>query len=221
MPFEGAGAISDWHLTLPKAFRQFDYQTITEVILSISYTAEHDGALRDRVEAGNALVVQSIRHYLSNNSVARLFSLRQDFSNAFTRLLHSDVGTSLSVVIDDRHFPAYLRGQSLRVQRGLVLLRTHDASVPAGFQLTIDGVVIGGFTKAGRPGDLPGQDLPSAFTANLRNSHTLSVTTVGDLAPAAGVESESSVVDPDKLLDILLYVEYRLAGTGFTGEDSL
>jgi hypothetical protein len=214
MPFEGAGAISDWHLTLPGAFPQFDYQTITEVILSISYTARQDGGLRGRVELGNALVRQSIRHYLTNNSAARLFSLRQDFSSAFTRLLHAEVGTTLSIVIDDRHFPPYLRGESLRVQRGLVLLRTHDASVPREFQLTIDGVAIGEFTKAGRPGDLPGQDLPSEFTRNLRSAHTLSVTGVGDLAPESGVGTETSVVDPDKLLDILFYVEYRIGDAG-------
>src|SRR5262249_44988155 len=46
MPFEGLGAISQWQLTLPKAFKQFDYQTINDVIVSISYTAEQDGVLR-------------------------------------------------------------------------------------------------------------------------------------------------------------------------------
>src|SRR5262249_47875671 len=37
MPFEGAGAVSSWRLVLPKSFRQFDYQTITDVILHLSY----------------------------------------------------------------------------------------------------------------------------------------------------------------------------------------
>src|SRR5690606_35529344 len=60
MPFEGLGAISAWALSLPKAFRQFDYQTINDVILSISYTAEQDGTLRDRVEAQNAALEGSI-----------------------------------------------------------------------------------------------------------------------------------------------------------------
>lgn len=50
MPFEGAGAISDWKLKLPKNFRQFDYQTISDVILHISYTAESDENLRIEVE---------------------------------------------------------------------------------------------------------------------------------------------------------------------------
>jgi hypothetical protein len=210
MPFEGAGAISAWHLELPKTFRQFDYQTITEVILSISYTAEQDSGLRSRVEADNATVADSALDYLKRNSVARLFSLRQDFSGAFTRLLHASLGTSLSIVIDDRHFPAFLRGRPLRVERALVLLRTWNAAVPTGFQLTIDGATARTFTKAGQPGELPGQDLPSAFRSNLRGTHTLSVAAAGNLAPAARTPDDPSTIDPEKLLDILLYVEFRL-----------
>ena len=56
MPFEGAGAISRWRLSLPDNFRQFDYQTINDVMISISYTAEHDGVLRERVEDNNAAI---------------------------------------------------------------------------------------------------------------------------------------------------------------------
>ena len=44
MPFEGAGAISDWSLTLPKTLRVFDYTTISDVIVHIDYTADHHAA---------------------------------------------------------------------------------------------------------------------------------------------------------------------------------
>src|SRR5262249_26361296 len=84
MPFEGLGAISQWHLTLPKSFRQFDYQAIKDVTLSISYTAEQDGALRSLVEAQNAALEGSILNYFSKSPLRRLLSLRQDFSPAFT-----------------------------------------------------------------------------------------------------------------------------------------
>src|SRR5262249_16203366 len=33
MPFEGSGVISSWGLELPQLFQQFDYNTITDVIL--------------------------------------------------------------------------------------------------------------------------------------------------------------------------------------------
>ena len=41
LPFEGSGAISEWQLELPadEVDRQFDYDTIADVILHIRYTA--------------------------------------------------------------------------------------------------------------------------------------------------------------------------------------
>jgi hypothetical protein len=209
MPFEGAGAISEWRLELPKAFRQFDYQTITEVILSISYTAEQDGDLRRRVEDDHA-AAENILNFLQHNSLSRMFSLRQDFSGAFTRLLHAHPGTGVSIVIEDGQFPAFLRTRPLVVDRALVLLRTRDAAVPAGLRLNIDGASITTFTTARRPGELPGQDLPRVFQDHLRGTHTLSVEAVGpDLSPAGRAPDDTLVIDPEKLLDILLYVEYH------------
>jgi hypothetical protein len=44
LPFEGAGAISTWsiELTEDKALQQFDYDTISDVILHLKYTARED-----------------------------------------------------------------------------------------------------------------------------------------------------------------------------------
>ncbi len=41
-PFVGAGAISEWRLELPPQLQTFDYQSITDVVLNISYTAEEN-----------------------------------------------------------------------------------------------------------------------------------------------------------------------------------
>ena len=43
LPFEGAGAISEWRLELPRDLRQFDYDTISDVILHMRYTAREGG----------------------------------------------------------------------------------------------------------------------------------------------------------------------------------
>ena len=43
LPFEGAGAISQWRLELPQNFRQFDYQAITDVIMHVRYTSSEGG----------------------------------------------------------------------------------------------------------------------------------------------------------------------------------
>ena len=45
LPFEGAGAISTWHLKMNQdvKFRQFDHSTITDVIIHMNYTAREGG----------------------------------------------------------------------------------------------------------------------------------------------------------------------------------
>lgn len=41
LPFENSGIVSEWQLELPADVRQFDYDTISDVILHVRYTA-HD-----------------------------------------------------------------------------------------------------------------------------------------------------------------------------------
>lgn len=53
LPFEGAGAISKWRIELPTEIRQFDYHTISDVILQIRYTAK-DGGERLKLAASRA-----------------------------------------------------------------------------------------------------------------------------------------------------------------------
>ncbi|MCC6874872.1 MAG: hypothetical protein IT378_11255, partial [Sandaracinaceae bacterium] len=54
LPFEGAGAVSRWRLTLPKAVRAFNYRDIQDVLVHVAYDAEYSGTLRDALEAGPA-----------------------------------------------------------------------------------------------------------------------------------------------------------------------
>jgi hypothetical protein len=49
MPFEGAGAVSSWQVSLPRTIRAFDYSTISDVLLHLGYTAEEDEGLREAV----------------------------------------------------------------------------------------------------------------------------------------------------------------------------
>lgn len=44
VPFEGAGAISNWNLELPTAVKLFDYNTIADVVMHIKYTAREGGS---------------------------------------------------------------------------------------------------------------------------------------------------------------------------------
>ncbi len=52
LPFEGAGAISVWKFELPETFRSFDYSSISDLILSMNYTAKDGGdAFKTDVES--------------------------------------------------------------------------------------------------------------------------------------------------------------------------
>ncbi|GFF59311.1 hypothetical protein IFM46972_11349 [Aspergillus udagawae] len=50
-PFEGAGAISEWQIHLPEKRKQFDYRTISDVVMHLRYTAvDSSGRLEETVE---------------------------------------------------------------------------------------------------------------------------------------------------------------------------
>jgi hypothetical protein len=94
--------------------------------LHISYTAEEDGVFRDKVEEVNAVVAGSLLHYLKNQPLGRLFSLRQDFSGAFNRLLRSSKDTPVKIELTDQHLPIFLQEWDIKVSGARLVLRTVD-----------------------------------------------------------------------------------------------
>jgi len=101
LPFEGAGAVSEWSLELfsdlpsnnpdpgnpdfGKFLRQFDYSTISDAILHVKYTAKEDaGAFKNGA-------VAHLRDYFSQDgatSSLRMFNLRQEFPTQWHRFLN-------------------------------------------------------------------------------------------------------------------------------------
>lgn len=121
LPFEGAGAISTWRLELPSAVRAFDYDTITDVILHMSYSArdgsaelQEDGVTRFKQAVTDGLTssLNDLKALLGQSGVtlSRLFSLRQEFPTEWNRLLYPGEGQAQSVTLNlnKRHFPKYL-----------------------------------------------------------------------------------------------------------------
>ena len=110
LPFEGAGAESSWRLELPSAFRQFDYNTITDVIIHLRYTARHGGnILRDRaVSSLKAMVGQA-----SASGLARLFSLKHDFPSEWHQFSSGNQDFAATVTHD--FFPYFTKGSDLRL----------------------------------------------------------------------------------------------------------
>lgn len=83
LPFEGAGVISRWRIELPRDFRQFDYDTISDVVLHIKYTAREGGVpLQDAAVAG----LEQRLNDAKGRPQSRVFSLRHEFPSEWQRL---------------------------------------------------------------------------------------------------------------------------------------
>jgi hypothetical protein len=83
LPFEAAGiAGSQWQLTLPSGVRQFDFDTITDVILHIRYTAREGGETLKTAAVQN--LGNLIRKAQTFGSVC-LFSMRHDFPSQWAK----------------------------------------------------------------------------------------------------------------------------------------
>ena len=201
---------STWRLTLPDAFRQFDYQTINDVILNISYTAQQDGALRTTVETLNKTTEGALLKFLAGQSLTRVFSLRQDFSAEFARLLHSPAKTAVPLELSSRYFPTFLRGRSLQIDRVRLAVRTPKGVAPTNLGVTIGTTTHSSFTADTSLGGLRAKNVTASVGNSLPVTQNMAIEDGGSLAPTSPSPGDQSPVDEDKLQDLLLVVEYRV-----------
>jgi hypothetical protein len=208
MPFEGAGAVSSWRLELPAGFRPFDYRSITDVILNLSYTAEEDGVLRQAVMVENAAVEGTLLQFLNDHNLVRVLSLRQEYSSAYNRLVQAAAGTAVTIDIGERHFPLFLQGRVLNPTAVELVLATSPDQAVDNVALTVNGAAVNGFVRDAEFGGLPHRAALNGFGAGLMGQHTLTVTGAGQLAAGGGVGAP--LLDTDRLHDILLVIAYTL-----------
>lgn len=110
LPFEGHGAISTWELQLPSSVRQFDYSTISDVVLHVRYTAREGGDLLR--EAAQERFRELVSEAKSVGSV-RLFSMRHEFPTEWVafldRQLQEEDGYPLKLKLREEHYPFWAR----------------------------------------------------------------------------------------------------------------
>jgi hypothetical protein len=136
LPFEGAGAISEWSLELfsdpadpdfGRPLRQFDYDTIADVVLHLKYTAREDaGPFKNSA-------VTHLRTYFSMNGTTpavQMFDLRHDFPTQWSRFLHPTNpanGNVFELDISSDRFRMRDAGHLLKVNTIILLARCTDA----------------------------------------------------------------------------------------------
>lgn len=83
LPFEGAGvAGSQWQLSLPSDIRQFDFDTITDVIIHVRYTAREGG---DVMRGSAVQNLQTLIDKAQTVGSVRLLSVRQEFPSEWAK----------------------------------------------------------------------------------------------------------------------------------------
>lgn len=112
LPFEGAGVVSTWRLELPAEFRQFDYLTVSDVILHIRYTARPGGELLRKKAVGR---IRELVASAETAGLARVFSLRHDFSTEWHRFVHGE--ENFQATVSKAHFPYFVHDETLTINQ--------------------------------------------------------------------------------------------------------
>jgi hypothetical protein len=135
LPFEGAGAISEWRLTLPKDCNAFDFTTISDVVLHVKYTARDGGAALAQTARDATLNIPS------QDGLHRLFSVRNEFSNDWYRFLQIVEPAAdqqrLVLEVGQERFPFVLRNKAIAIQKLRLYLKPHDAVDTTGVAIDI------------------------------------------------------------------------------------
>jgi hypothetical protein len=123
-PFEGVGVATTWEFRLPKAGNPFDFSTITDVLVTIEYTALHDEGYRSEV-VGRLNADRK-------RGADCVFSLARDFPDPWYALNNPDpaVGRAVTLTLRDVDLPPHVEREGLLTKHIAVQLSA-ASPVPA------------------------------------------------------------------------------------------
>jgi hypothetical protein len=131
LPFEGAGVISTWTLRLNPVFPQFDYKTISDIVLHVQYTARDVGEPFTTTVKGNVTNnLNAIALAENRNGLYYLISARHDYSANWYKFLNPGDGQEQVLTIDtapDR-FPFFTRGLDIKVKEIDLMIKSSNTN---------------------------------------------------------------------------------------------
>jgi peptidoglycan hydrolase-like protein with peptidoglycan-binding domain len=124
LPFETAGVISRWQITLPRECNAFDINSITDPVIKLSYTARDGGDLLRSLALAAAKLPPSPQQTGGTAITApgqtdrtRLFSIRHEFPTQWYGLLHPADTTAqyshMPMLLTIDRFPFQYRGDKI------------------------------------------------------------------------------------------------------------
>jgi len=137
LPFENVGAVSEWRIELPADPSnddpmQFDYNTISDVVLHIRYTARDGGQpLKDAAMAELKAAIAAAR----DAGTSRLLSLRHEFPVAWAQFKQSAPSAgerhALAITLIPEHYPHWTKGRLNALVRADLFVRSSLPAAPA------------------------------------------------------------------------------------------
>jgi hypothetical protein len=145
LPFENAGVVSEWQLQLPANPgvgdpTQFDYDTISDVILHVRYTAREGGGLLRTGAVAN--LITAFEAATAAGSV-RLFSVRHEFPTEWAAL-HSQILVpntryELALNLREEHYPFWSKKRLESVASVEVVARSTADPIPSSLDIFQSG----------------------------------------------------------------------------------
>ena len=144
LPFEGAGAISKWRFELPTALRQFDYDTISDVVIHVRYTSVEGGASLKREAEGSVVsYINRVEQVSKEEGLFAIFDLKHDFPTQWHQLL-SQTQQPTKFTITQSHFPYLFNARTLEITETKVYLKPKRGMVltPSSTDITLNSIPI-------------------------------------------------------------------------------
>jgi hypothetical protein len=119
LPFELCGAISSWHLEL-SPLAQWDYATITDVVLQCRYTCLDNGVLKTKATSELAAALNEIALADGRKGPSSVFSLKHRFTSEWLRFVGAGAPGADHIQafsLGSELFPFYLRGKKIKISR--------------------------------------------------------------------------------------------------------
>jgi hypothetical protein len=139
LPFEGSGAISLWHLELPAGIPQFDYNTISDVIVHLKYTSRDGGdELRSYATQSLATWINQMLISTQDTGLMRIFSAKHEFPTEWYQFLHPANVTDdqvLALNLTSDRLPFFTQGRTITIKTIEIIA---DSTIAPIGNLTLD-----------------------------------------------------------------------------------
>jgi hypothetical protein len=216
LPFEGQGAISTWNLVLDPRDNNFDFTTITDVILHVRYTARGGG---DQTAANN--VRTGLKTLAPPNPRTIMLSVQNTFPDWYYTFMNpapAATAQTLTLPLTNDVFPYtnLPHGTAVLQNLSMYLVLSTSASgntIPATFSGSA-----GPISLAPMPGQTTANTAIEALTAQVTFTPTVSAPqtftlTINstDIPPGLATKvNGKTVLDSAKVGDILLVLNYSI-----------